>query len=242
MLGFNAQRASLLRSRLGLLWPPLSLGFIILLYGLLFSGIFDTPMAQYIPYLASGWVGWRLISGLFSQLGIVFETNKMLIGNLNFPIPMYVFARIYQLTIEFFLHSLVMVAVFIAFQTAPPLTIFMLPIVLLLYTLCGCGIAFSLGFMTARINDLKNLLPPLTQSLFLATPIIWHADKAAGMRRVIVDYNPFYHALEIFRNILGITPFHPTSWIVMGAMAILGIVITLLGYSHFSRRIRMWVA
>jgi len=242
MLGYNALRAGLLRSRLGLLWVPLSLGFIVALYGALFSGVFNIPPAQYVPYLASGWVGWRLISGFFSQMALVYESNRIFISNLNFPIPMYIFAKIFQLIIEFTLHSLVLIVAMIIFNVTVTPAIFLLPIVLFMFACCASGIAYSIGLLSAKIPDVKNLIPPITQSLFFVTPIIWRTDAIQGARLYFVEWNPFYHAIEILRNCFNITPFNQTSWIIMAIFSILGLAITIVSHSLYSRRVRLWVA
>ena len=242
MLGYNSLRAGLLRSRLGLLWVPLSLGFIVALYGTLFSGVFNISAEQYVPYLASGWVGWRLISGFFSQMSLVYETNRVFIGNLNFPIPMYIFAKIFQLTVEFALHSLVLMTTMVIFKTPVTPTILLLPLVLFMFALCASGIAYSIGLLSARIPDVKNLIPPIAQSLFFITPIIWQASAIQGVRRHLIEWNPFYHAIEVLRNCLNITPFNETSWIVMVSLSGLSLIITVIGHSLYSRRVRLWVA
>jgi lipopolysaccharide transport system permease protein len=58
---------------------------------------------------------------------------------------------------------------------------------------------------------------------------------------VILDWNPFYHVLELLRApLLGNAP-AMTSWLVVGAITILGWGLTFLMFARVKQRIAYWL-
>ena len=241
MLGYNALRAGTLRSTLGIIWLPLSLGITIGLYGVLFGGFFGGDNGRYFPYLASGWVAWRFIGGLFTQSLMVYVRSRSHLETMNFPLPVYVFAKIYELTVEFLLNLIVFAIVMGVTQTPISYQALLFFPAIMLYWVGGCSIAFSGAFFCARYPDIQHLVGPIITSMFFLTPIIWRAEDATGPQRIFVQYNPFHYALDIFRQAFGISPINSESWIIVTAFAGGGFLVSLFIYRFYSRRVKHWI-
>jgi ABC-type polysaccharide/polyol phosphate export permease len=57
----------------------------------------------------------------------------------------------------------------------------------------------------------------------------------------LLNFNPAYHFLEIVRApLLGATP-STASWMVCGALAVLGWTLALIAYGNYRRRIAYWL-
>ena len=63
-LGWNDILQRYRRSVLGPLWLTISMAVLIGALGLLYAKLFKVDIAEYIPFLAIGFVLWQLISGI----------------------------------------------------------------------------------------------------------------------------------------------------------------------------------
>ena len=79
---------------------------------------------------------------------------------------------------------------------------------------------------------------------FLATPIIWMPGMGGGRSKVMgafLDFNPFYHFLELIRAPLLGNPIAPLSWIVVITITITGFTLAYYFYNRFAKNIPLWV-
>ena len=141
-----------------------------------------------------------------------------------------------------FLLGFIVVAAALAYTGVQPgwnAFFLLLSIPALLFTLHG-GMLF-LGILSARFRDLSPMLEAGMRLIFFLTPIIWIPDAADAGRSALIQFNPFYHAIEIVRApvIHDVIPWS-SFWIVVG----LGALVNLLGviaYSVSRRRLIYWL-
>ena len=67
LLGLNDILGRYRRSKLGPFWITISMGVTIATIGFVFGSIFGTPMAEFLPYLASGLVIWNFLNASFTE-------------------------------------------------------------------------------------------------------------------------------------------------------------------------------
>jgi ABC-type polysaccharide/polyol phosphate export permease len=95
--------------------------------------------------------------------------------------------------------------------------------------------------MCVRFRDIPQIVASLLQVAFFLTPILWQPTMLSGRRVVVVDYNPFYHFVELIRGpLLGHDPSR-LSWLVVAAITVVGWAMTLMLYSRYRSRIPYWV-
>jgi ABC-type polysaccharide/polyol phosphate export permease len=61
-------------------------------------------------------------------------------------------------------------------------------------------IGFVLSVACLRFRDLENTILSIMAVTFFVTPIIWLPEMAKGSRQFVLDFNPFYHMMEIIRD------------------------------------------
>src|SRR5712691_2928968 len=71
-LGWHDIRQRYRRSSLGPVWLTISMGGMVGSLGLLYGGLLGQPIRDYLPYLASGFIVWGLISGIMLDSCNVF--------------------------------------------------------------------------------------------------------------------------------------------------------------------------
>lgn len=241
MLGWQDIRQRFRRSILGPFWLTLSTAFMLVALGFVYATIFKMSIREYFPFLAAGVVTWTLISTLISECCQTFIASDALIKQIRLPFTVHA-CRVVWRNVLVFLHNLVIIAavliVFRIWPSAAALAAFLAG--LLLVMLNGVWVGLSFGLICARFRDVPPIVASLLQLVFFITPIIWHPSLLSGQQRVI-NYNPFYHFVELLRGpMLNIMP-APTTWAVVIGITLVGWTMTLVLLLRARRRIAYWL-
>lgn len=242
ILGWQDIKQRYRRSKVGPFWLTISMGVLIASVGIVFGQIFNSPMKEYLPFLAAGIIFWAFISAVINDGCLGFVAAEGMIKQL--PIPLFVhIVRIVWRNVLILLHNLVILPVVMLVLGVPiTLHIFLaLPgIVLVLINLTW--IALLLGVVCTRFRDMPNIIASILQVAFYLTPIIWMPNllpERAGT--MLLDINPLYHLLEIIRlPFLGQLP-NSISWLFALGMAVVGWTITLKVFGRYQHRIAYWL-
>jgi ABC-type polysaccharide/polyol phosphate export permease len=72
------------------------------------------------------------------------------------------------------------------------------------------------------------------------TPIIWHPSLLAGRQRII-NFNPFYHFIELLRAPMLDTIPAAITWAAVLGITAVGWLVTVLVFWRYRRRIAYWI-
>lgn len=228
------------RSFLGMFWITAVLGAQVAGIGMVYSGLFNQEISTFLPYLAAGLTAWTLIAGILVEGTTVFISAGANIRSVVAPISIHLFRCITQ-HIIIFAHNLLLVAlVEIIFSHNPGFAlIFVIPGIILA-VLNLTWVAMLLGIAGARYRDVPLIVASLITLLFILTPIFWRPGMLTRFTHV-VDYNPFYHLLEIIRGPLLGTPVSAATWVGLSLAAVLGWGLVIAVYNRVHQRIPFWV-
>ena len=242
MLGWQDVRQRYRRSALGPFWLTISMGVMIGTIGIVFGQIFNSPMQEFLPFLAAGMILWSFVSSIITEGCLGFIAAEGIIKQLPIPLFVHILRMIWRnmllLGHNIVIFPLVLLAVgkpigFIAFLSIPG---FFLGLVNLTW------IALILGVLCARYRDLPQMVGSVLQVVFYLTPIMWMPNlltQRAGL--YLLDLNPAYHLLEIVRSpLLGQLP-TVTNWAVSLALALIGWGMALAVYGRYKSRIAYWL-
>lgn len=240
-LAWNDIRQKFRRSILGPFWLTLSTGFALTVLAFIYATIFRMELAEYFPFLASGLVVWTLLSGLITEGCQTFIASDALIKQLRLPLSLHACRVVWRNFIVFLHNVVIIVVVWAAFGAWPSLTALPYLVIGLAFILVnGVWVALLLGVISARYRDVPPIMGSIVQLVFFVTPIIWHPSLLPGRGR-IVNWNPFYHFVEIVRGpLLGRVP-AALSWEVACAITIFGWVVTFLILLRARRRVAYWL-
>lgn len=227
-------------SILGPLWITLSMGVTVAAIGLIWSQLFKIPVADYIPFLCLGIMIWTLITNLFIDGCNSFISAQGMIQQTNLPISLFVYKSVCN-NLLLLLHNAAVFAVVVVFFPVPVGMVTLLAIPgLLLLVVNGVWVGLFFGTVCARYRDLPPIVTSVLQVAFFVTPVFWKPEQFAS-RSLIVDANPFHHALALVRQpLLGQAP-QAMSWLVIAAIAVAGWVLTLAVLARYRRQIVFWV-
>lgn len=227
------------RSALGPFWLTLSMGLMIAALGVIYGDLFKVNRLEYLPYLTVSLLIWNLLQSSISDGCQTFIEAEWIIRQINIPLPIFPF-RVVTRNLIIFAHNLVIYFVVILIYPVDMgwITLAAIPgLAALLANALWCSVL--LGMLSARFRDLPQIVTSVLQIAFFATPVIWRVDLIEN--KMLVHLNPLYHFIEIVRApLLGQSP-DPSSWLVVGAITILGFGATFLFYHSFRTRIAFWV-
>ena len=238
-IGFHDVRQKYRRSVLGPFWITLSMGIMVTAMGLLYSKIFQRNIAEYLPYLSSGFVTWGLISGLILDGTRAFIGAEGMIRQITAPVSIYVYRTGWSNLITFGHNIWIFFAVALWFGAFPGWTGLLVIPALLIVLINGLWVGLLFGLFGVRFRDVPMVVGSMVQVMFFITPIIWRTDMLPG-RALILDFNPFYHFVEIVRApLLGQIP-SAENWIAVLAVTVGGWALALFFYSAYRWRIAYW--
>jgi ABC-2 type transport system permease protein/lipopolysaccharide transport system permease protein len=221
--------------KLGRLWPTIGLGIRIAFVGVIFSFVFERSAVDYIPWLATGWVVWGMISSSITSGAKVFSSSKDLI--LSLPIPKEAFLVKVVLTELLLLTQNAILVFGVLLLLGAPLTIniaLVLPgIILTSAFLIGLGL--FLAPLVAKYKDAGSLISSIIGVMFFTLPIMWKPEDINNeFIQLVLGLNPLYHYLQIVR--LPLVSEVPTS--INYLLASGGAIVSLMLGSYVMNRTR----
>ena len=197
---------------LGLFWwvlNPLLLGAI---YALVFGVIFDARRGttNYIAYLLAGLFAFyytraAMVGGVNSII-----SNTRLLANLQFPRLVLPLSALFESAIGF------IVSLGVFYLVAGPVNgvwpgphIWWLIPGFAVHTVLNFGLAALVARIAVPFRDVNNLVPYVLRLWLYLSPVIWPVtflDNTSATLRAIIEKNPMFSLLAIYRHALLDTP------------------------------------
>jgi ABC-type polysaccharide/polyol phosphate export permease len=240
MLGWSELRRRYRRSLLGPFWITLSMAIFIFAIGTVFSQLAGSTLQEFLPYVATGYLAWMLISSFILDGCNVFIAAQPFLRSVRLPLSSFVFGAVWR-NLVIFLHNLPVVLIILALLGVwPNGWILMLIPALLANALAGAILALVLGMISARFRDIIPIVGSVTQLLFFLTPVLFH-PMHLGLVGDLLMFNPATHFVEIIRASLLGQPPSALSWIAVLGMLAVGTIGSFLMFVRFRARITYWV-
>jgi len=208
--------------------------------GMLYAGLFKIDVADYLPFIALGFIVWGLISGLVIDGCAAFIGAEGIIKQVGLPLSVHVYRVVWRNLIIFGHNILIFVVVAVLFSIWPGWVGLLALPGLALICLNGMWAGLLLGLVSARFRDVPQIMASIVQVFFFLTPIIWKPELLPD-RALVLDLNPFFHFMELVRApLLGQAP-GLTSWLAVLGVTLGGWLVTLTMYRRYRWRIAYWV-
>ena len=240
VLGWQDIRQRYRRSKLGPFWLTISTGVLVGALGVLYAALFRVEVANYLPFVAVGFVVWGLVSGLINDGCAAFIGAGVIIKQVDLPLSIHVYRVVWRNLIVFAHNAVILVIVAVVFSIWPGWAGLLALPGLLLLCLNGVWIGLLLGLVSARFRDVPQIAASVTQVAFFLTPIIWKPELLPD-RAMVLDLNPFFHFVEVVRApLLGHAP-EFASWLATLGITLGGGLVTFVMYRRYRGRIAYWV-
>nr|MBA2486620.1 ABC transporter permease [Nitrospira sp.] len=212
----------------------------IALLGLLWSRIFQSPVAQYLPFFAIGHVIWIWFSAQINDACTGFTQFEHIIKHTRLPYPTYLLRLCVRHGLIMSHNAIVVVAVLILCQTGLNAVSFLALVGLALVTIICVSLSILIAICCTRYRDLSPIVANSLQVSFFLTPILWEPSALRSLAW-IAQLNPLYHWIEVIRQpLLGCLPDTTHYLWTMGSIGALGMsCLWLLGRQR--DRIAYWM-
>ena len=222
------------RSTLGILWTLLSPLLMILVFILVFNSVLRIRFDGFWAFLISGIFVWSFFSGAIGRATTTLRGHAVLRRSVQFPTVIIVLSSLLALLVEFLIEIvIVIIAIFVFYHHAIPVTVLLLPWLIVLQFLMAAGMMLTLSVISVLYYDVEHAMPAVIRLLFFLTPVFYPVSMIPEALRGYFYLNPFVGLLELFHLILyeGTWP----SWQLLGAVSATSIVIFFVGFWIFRR-------
>lgn len=117
----------------------------------------------------------------------------------------------------------------------------LLVVAVLLYAGFILGLGVVISTINYRYEDLNLLLPLIPQLLLFVTPVFYPTEIIPRSTLIILELNPFYWYLSIFRTSLGVLDFDYQVWFWALGSTVGGLLLALFAFRRNFPRMKLFL-
>ena len=209
-------------SILGPFWITLSMGLMVMGIGLVYANLFGMALHDFLPLVALGIVFFGAISGMITEGCDTFVSAKNMLSQTSLPKFTFLWRTVLRTLINLAHHLVIVVAVLLVYGYWRRLNLPGALVGLAFLAANAAWIALIVGIASARFRDIPQVVSSIMQFAIFITPVFWPAERLAGAKHAVLDFNPFYHMLEAVRAPLMGQPIAPHTYSFLAVMALVG--------------------
>jgi lipopolysaccharide transport system permease protein len=186
---------------LGFLWSLLSPLLLALVLYLVFRYMFGQG-PDFPAYLLVGLMSWRFFAtGTTSSLGSIVG-RASLVTKVYIPRQILVLSNIFSVLISSLLEFMVTIPILFIVLGKLPVTIFLFPVIFLIYFWFVYGISLFLASLYVYLRDLNQIWEVLVNVLFFLSPIIYPMVQVTDNTRFYYLLNPMTQFIIMYRDVM----------------------------------------
>lgn len=194
----------------GLLWSFLNPVFMLAVYTFVFSVVFQArwgtggsgSKAEFALILFAGLLVFNLFAECISRAPALIISNATYVKKVVFPLEILPWvtlgSALFNAAIGLFVWLLFSLFVF----GLPPLTLFLLPVVLLPLLFFIMGLSWFLASLGVYLRDVSQVIGIVITALMFLTPIFYPLTAIPESYHIYIYLNPLTFIVEQVRNLL----------------------------------------
>jgi lipopolysaccharide transport system permease protein len=226
---------------IGVLWVVLQPLMTMGVFTLFFGRLAKLP-SQGLPYPVfyfAALVPWTYFSQALTGCTNIVVDNQNVITKVYFPRLVLPLAAVCSGLLDFCIGLVVMVILTLSFGIHPPVTVLLLPVLIILAALTALGVGLWTSALNALYRDVRAVIPFIVQFWMLASPVAYPSSLVPARWRWLYGLNPMAGVIDGFRWAL--TGHGQPPGPVMAASAVV-VVIVLIGGLFFFQRMETTIA
>jgi len=190
------------RSALGVLWVMLNPLFMMLILYMVFSALFKVSTVNYTAYIISGLIIWNFFSQSTTTAVASLTGNSNLIKKIYIPKAIFPLSTVLSAMINFVFSLVPLVIIFYLTGTPIGPRIYLVPIIIILVAMFSFGITLFLSTLTVFFHDTIYIYEVILMAWMWVTPLFYPVSIVPEKFRMILELNPFYYFINVFRGAL----------------------------------------
>lgn len=202
---FLAWRDLLVRYKqtvVGVAWAVIRPFLTMLVLTVVFGKVAKMPSGG-VPYailVCSGLLPWQFFSTAMSESGNSLVSNSNLITKVYFPRLVVPASSVITSLVDFLISAIFLAGLMVWYRFAPPPTIWMLPLFVLLAFAVSLGAGLWIAALMAEYRDFRFIVPFIVQFGLYLSPVGYLAPTKWPLTwRLLYSLNPMVGIIDGFR-------------------------------------------
>jgi lipopolysaccharide transport system permease protein len=192
---------------LGVIWAIIRPVLTMLVFLFAFKNVAKISDISGFPIqlvIFSGVLFWNLFANTFQAVSNSILANHNLVSKVYFPRLIIAFSSIAVSLFDFLIGFIVYLGLCISLLHTIPLSILLLPVVILLLLLFSIGLGLIFCSFSIKYRDFLQLIPLIVQYGFFVSPIVYTAKslQISSWFNVYAFLNPLVGLVEYARTLL----------------------------------------
>jgi ABC-type polysaccharide/polyol phosphate export permease len=195
-------------SMLGLYWSVINPVIMLVVYFIVFGFILKTRLPgndniwDFALYFSAGFLPWIAFSQSVIRASTSIVDNKNYIKKVPFPSEIFPVYIILSEFVNLLIGLSIFMILFIILKGTPSFYLVFLPIGIILQMMFTLSLSLIFSSATVYFRDIPQILGSLFMVWFWGTPIVYTINLMPESMRWILNLNPAYYLIEIYRDIL----------------------------------------
>lgn len=218
---------------LGAAWAILQPALLMVVFSLFFGRLSqsDASPVSFPLFICAGILPWTFFATALANASNSIVSSERMISKIYFPRLLLPLASVGAALVDFMIALALLAVMLIWYGIMPAVTVFLVPILVLLIAMTAAGAGFFLAALNVNYRDFRYIVPFLIQVGLFATPTIYLAPDLLGVR--MHDWlwlNPMAVFIASFRAAVFGTVI---PWLQLGISTLIALAILVLSISYF---------
>ncbi len=187
------------RSALGFLWVMLDPLFTMLVFSIIFAGLFGRSVGNYTAYVITGIIMWQLFAQGTKVASTAFLQNRNLISKIHLPTAIFPIATVGAAVAHFAFSLIPLFVIILLSGTTVSPSILLLPLIVSLIVLFSVGMSLTISTMTVFFHDVLYIYEVVLVGWMYFSAIFYPVSILPEKLRALMSFNPLYHYISLFR-------------------------------------------
>jgi ABC-2 type transport system permease protein len=187
------------RSFLGFVWTMLHPLSLMIIFVIVFSGVL-TRTPHYETYFLSAYIAWNFFAQTTVNGMASVAWNGPLMKRVRVPASIFTIATVVSGIVNLGLSLLVLFPIMLIVGAPMHLTLFFLPVSLLLVGIFTLGVSLACTAVSIFFGDVREMVQAGMPALMYLTPIIYPIEVVPDRFRWLIKLNPLVYIVEIVRD------------------------------------------
>jgi lipopolysaccharide transport system permease protein len=180
-----------------ILQPLMTMGVFTIFFGRLAK--LPSEGLPYPVFYFAALVPWTYFATALSSCTNIVVANQHVITKVYFPRLILPLAAVCSGLVDFAIGLVVMVVLTVSFGIRPPVTVLLLPALILLAVLTALGVGLWTSALNALYRDVASIVPFIIQFWMLASPVAYPSSLVPQRWRWLYGLNPMTGVIDGFR-------------------------------------------